>query len=179
MTGPAIVWYRDDLRVSDHPALHAASNAHAPVCLHLRARRQGAWPSAARGRGALVAGAVTARPAGEPARAGASLVLRKGPAPKVIAALAREIDAERTGTRSRNRRIGPWPIRSPRRSARSVSPRNAFPAICWPRRTRSATRRTGACACSRRSGGGAGARRSAKAAAGAEAAERRAQPRQR
>lgn len=28
---PGIVWYRDDLRVSDHPALHAASNTHASV----------------------------------------------------------------------------------------------------------------------------------------------------
>ena len=67
---PGIVWYRDDLRISDHPALKAASNAHASVvCIYvLDDKAPGA--SAARGRGALVAGAVTARPAGEPAQAG-------------------------------------------------------------------------------------------------------------
>ena len=66
---PAIVWFRDDLRVSDHPALHAASNTHAPAVVPLRARREGAGPPAAWRRGALVAGAVAARPASEPAEA--------------------------------------------------------------------------------------------------------------
>jgi len=28
---PIIVWYRDDLRLSDHPALHAAAKMGAPV----------------------------------------------------------------------------------------------------------------------------------------------------
>ncbi|WP_409363620.1 deoxyribodipyrimidine photo-lyase [Bradyrhizobium sp. AUGA SZCCT0431] len=28
---PAIVWYREDLRLSDHPALHTAANTQAPV----------------------------------------------------------------------------------------------------------------------------------------------------
>jgi len=33
---PRIVWFRDDLRLSDHPALHAASSAGAPViCLYI------------------------------------------------------------------------------------------------------------------------------------------------
>ena len=33
---PRIVWFRDDLRLSDHPALHAASRAGAPViCLYV------------------------------------------------------------------------------------------------------------------------------------------------
>jgi len=32
MTGrPIIVWFRDDLRLSDHPALHAADKTGAPV----------------------------------------------------------------------------------------------------------------------------------------------------
>ncbi|TKW73463.1 MAG: deoxyribodipyrimidine photo-lyase, partial [Bradyrhizobium icense] len=32
MTSPKaiIVWFRDDLRLSDHPALHAAAKAKAP-----------------------------------------------------------------------------------------------------------------------------------------------------
>ena len=34
---PCIVWFRDDLRLSDHPALHAASNMQRPViCLYVR-----------------------------------------------------------------------------------------------------------------------------------------------
>ena len=33
---PVIVWFRDDLRLSDHPALHAASRSGAPViCLYV------------------------------------------------------------------------------------------------------------------------------------------------
>ena len=33
---PCIVWFRDDLRLSDHPALHAASKCGAPViCLYV------------------------------------------------------------------------------------------------------------------------------------------------
>src|SRR5215471_14057187 len=33
---PCIVWFRDDLRLSDHPALHAAASTGAPViCLYV------------------------------------------------------------------------------------------------------------------------------------------------
>jgi len=33
---PVIVWFRDDLRLSDHPALHEAAKAGAPVvCLYV------------------------------------------------------------------------------------------------------------------------------------------------
>src|SRR3981189_3961555 len=33
---PCIVWFRDDLRVSDHPALHAASKAgRRVICLYV------------------------------------------------------------------------------------------------------------------------------------------------
>lgn len=37
MTPPScIVWFRDDLRLSDHPALHAASRTGGPViCLYV------------------------------------------------------------------------------------------------------------------------------------------------
>jgi len=95
---PHIVWFRDDLRLSDHPALHAASRAGAPVIgLYVLDQQN----DAKRGPGA--------RPLGGAARwwlaqslrslqqslqsAGLSLVLRQGPAAKVIAALARETDA--------------------------------------------------------------------------------------
>ena len=33
---PSIVWFRDDLRVADHPALHAAAERDAPlVCVYV------------------------------------------------------------------------------------------------------------------------------------------------
>ncbi|MGB6635008.1 MAG: deoxyribodipyrimidine photo-lyase, partial [Bradyrhizobium sp.] len=33
---PCIVWFRDDLRLSDHPALHAAAaTKHPMICLYV------------------------------------------------------------------------------------------------------------------------------------------------
>jgi deoxyribodipyrimidine photo-lyase len=90
---PAIVWYRDDLRVSDHPALLAASDAHAPVvCIYvLDNKAPGVRPLGGATRWWL-AQSLRALQASLRER-GASLVLRKGSAPKVIAALARETEA--------------------------------------------------------------------------------------
>ena len=96
---PAIVWFRDDLRLSDHPALSAAAASGAPViCLYVL---EDAPPAR---------GAAGARPLGGAARwwlaqslralreqlhlAGALLVLRRGTAAKIIAIMARETDAE-------------------------------------------------------------------------------------
>jgi deoxyribodipyrimidine photo-lyase len=93
---PCIVWFRDDLRLSDHYALHAASNTGAPtICLYVLDE---------------VSGAPNARPLGGAARwwlaqslqalqkslhsIGAALVLRKGPTARIIAELARETNAE-------------------------------------------------------------------------------------
>jgi deoxyribodipyrimidine photo-lyase len=90
---PCIVWFRDDLRLSDHPALHAASNTGAPViCLYV-------FDELAR----------NARPLGGAARwwlsqslralqksleaIGSPLVLRRGSTAEVIAELARRADA--------------------------------------------------------------------------------------
>ena len=171
---PIIVWFRDDLRLSDHPALHAAAKDARAGCLPLRARRGERRAPAARRRGALVAGAVAARPAGEPAISGGlSWCCGRERRPEVIAALAREIGRRErcTGTRSRRRRIGPWPIRSPRRLARSMSSRSASPAICWsvaepdPQQGEPRPARVHAVLAA-----GAGAGRSAKTAAGAEEA---------
>ncbi|MDB5578157.1 MAG: deoxyribodipyrimidine photolyase [Bradyrhizobium sp.] len=91
---PRIGWFRDDLRLSDHPALHAASSTGAPViCLyvldevsHAQLRPLGGaarWWLAQSLR-ALQAGLTSL---------GSNLVLRRGPAAKVIAALARETGA--------------------------------------------------------------------------------------
>jgi deoxyribodipyrimidine photo-lyase len=95
---PCIVWFRDDLRLSDHPALHAASKSGRPViCLYVFDEASEALR------------APDARPPGGAARwwlaqslralreslgsIGASLVLRKGPAAMIIGTLARETGA--------------------------------------------------------------------------------------
>jgi deoxyribodipyrimidine photo-lyase len=95
---PCIVWFRDDLRLSDHPALHAAANTGAPViCLYVLDEVSGPLR------------APNWRPPGGAARwwlaqslralqvslasLGATLVLRRGPAAETIAELARQTGA--------------------------------------------------------------------------------------
>jgi deoxyribodipyrimidine photo-lyase len=89
-----LVWYRDDLRLSDHVALHAAAKSHASVAFVyvLDDRAPGIRPLGGAARWWL-AQSLRALQASLRQR-GASLVLRKGSAPAVIAALAREIGAE-------------------------------------------------------------------------------------
>jgi deoxyribodipyrimidine photo-lyase len=88
---PVIVWFRDDLRLSDHPALSAAAKSGRPVI------------------GLYVLDEESVRPLGGAARwwlaqslcrlqaslkaAGADLVLRRGAAAKVISEVARAADA--------------------------------------------------------------------------------------
>ena len=95
---PCIVWFRDDLRLSDHPALRAASETGRPViCLYvfdeaseaLRAPSARPLGGAARWWLAQSLRALRTRLAS----LGASLVLRKGPAARIIADLARETEA--------------------------------------------------------------------------------------
>ena len=95
---PCIVWFRDDLRLSDHPALHAAVLTGAPViCLYVLDEESPALR------------APNARPPGGAARwwlahslralqqslaaIGSRLVLRKGPAARIITEIARETGA--------------------------------------------------------------------------------------
>lgn len=88
---PCIVWFRDDLRLSDHPALHAAAKTGAPViCLYVF-DEQSARPLGGAARWWL-AQSLRALQASL-ASMGAALVLRRGPAAKVIAGLARETGA--------------------------------------------------------------------------------------
>jgi deoxyribodipyrimidine photo-lyase len=93
---PRIVWFRDDLRLSDHHALHAASQTGAPtLCLYVFDEVSDA-PNARRLGGATrwwLAQSLRALQKGL-GSIGASLVLRKGSAAKVIAELARESGAE-------------------------------------------------------------------------------------
>ena len=91
---PCIVWFRDDLRLSDHPALHEAARAGAPViCLYVLDESP---PSPARPLGGAarwwLAQSLRALQASLEA-IGASLVLRKGPAAPIIVELARESGA--------------------------------------------------------------------------------------
>jgi deoxyribodipyrimidine photo-lyase len=91
---PCIVWFRDDLRLSDHPALHAAAQTGAPViCLYVfdQPDRSGARPLGGAARWWL-AQSLRALQASLHA-IGSSLVLRRGSAATIITALAREAGA--------------------------------------------------------------------------------------
>ncbi|MCA1541499.1 deoxyribodipyrimidine photo-lyase [Bradyrhizobium sp. NBAIM32] len=91
MTPPVIVWFRDDLRLSDHPALHAAATSGAPVlCLYVLDEAAGRAPGgAARWWLAQSLRALGA----EIAARGGSLVLRRGSAAKVIPEVVRQSGA--------------------------------------------------------------------------------------
>jgi deoxyribodipyrimidine photo-lyase len=95
MTAPApvIVWFRDDLRLSDHPALHAASKTGAPViCLYvLDDEVPKARPLGGAARWWL---AQSLRALDESLTSlGQRLVLRKGESAAIIIDLARETQA--------------------------------------------------------------------------------------
>ena len=92
---PCIVWFRDDLRLSDHPALHAASKTGAPViCLYVFDEARDVPNMRPLGGAARWWLAQSLRMLQESLNAiGSSLVLRQGPAAKIIAALARETHA--------------------------------------------------------------------------------------
>ncbi|WP_025157412.1 cryptochrome/photolyase family protein [Leifsonia aquatica] len=91
--GPVVVWFRDDLRVADNPALRAAADSGRPVlCLYV-------WDEESEG---LRAPGGAARwwlhhslgALGEELdRLGATLTLRRGPAEREIAAVLRETGA--------------------------------------------------------------------------------------
>ncbi|MGY3690503.1 deoxyribodipyrimidine photo-lyase [Bradyrhizobium sp. USDA 3240] len=95
---PVIVWFRDDLRLSDHPALHEAASRGAPVVgLYIRDDESRAlMPPAVRPLGGATRWwlAQSLRALRKSCEAiGGTLVLRTGPAASVIAALARDINA--------------------------------------------------------------------------------------
>jgi deoxyribodipyrimidine photo-lyase len=91
---PSLVWFRDDLRLSDHPALNAAARSGRPVlCLYvLDDRSRGVRPLGGAARWWLAQSLRSLQSSlGE---RGATLVLRRGAAAQVVAEVAREIDAE-------------------------------------------------------------------------------------
>ncbi|WP_159013085.1 deoxyribodipyrimidine photo-lyase [Acidisoma sp. S159] len=97
-SGPAIVWYRRDLRVNDHAPLRAAAKAHGfvlPVFV-LDDEGPGGWKAGAASQWWLhhslerLAEGLRAR--------GADLLLRRGPRVSTILTLAREVDAAEVHT---------------------------------------------------------------------------------
>jgi deoxyribodipyrimidine photo-lyase len=90
---PTIVWFRDDLRLADHPALVAAARAGSPVlCLFvLDEESVGLRPPGGASRWWL-AGSLRAL-ARSLERIGGRLVLRRGPASRIVPALAAEVGA--------------------------------------------------------------------------------------
>jgi deoxyribodipyrimidine photo-lyase len=92
---PCLVWFRDDLRLSDHPALHAAAATKRPViCLYVldeTSRQAGARPIGGAARWWL---AQSLRALEKRLGAvGVQLLLRKGSAARIITDLARETGA--------------------------------------------------------------------------------------
>jgi deoxyribodipyrimidine photo-lyase len=90
---PVIVWFRNDLRVSDHPALHAAAAEGRPIVplYVLDDVAPGAWRMGGASRWWLN-GSLECLSAALAER-GVSLVLRRGEAARIIVDLARETDA--------------------------------------------------------------------------------------
>jgi deoxyribodipyrimidine photo-lyase len=93
---PVIVWFRDDLRLSDHPALHAAVAIGAPViCLYVYDEGSPALkPPRPLGGAARWWLAQSLRALDSDLRKrGAQLLLRRGAAAKVIASMAQDTQA--------------------------------------------------------------------------------------
>jgi deoxyribodipyrimidine photo-lyase len=92
-TSPCIVWFRDDLRLADHPALQAAARTGLPViCLYVFDEQSGGpRPLGGAARWWLAQSLRALQNSLD--RLGSRLVLRKGSAPRVIAELARETGA--------------------------------------------------------------------------------------
>ena len=94
MARPILLWFTRDLRLADHPALVAAVRTGRPIAavFVLDDVSPGSWARGAASRwflaGALesLAGAIAAR--------GGRLLLRRGPADRAVAELARALEAE-------------------------------------------------------------------------------------
>ena len=100
---PTLVWFRDDLRVADHPALAEAAKTGRPViCLYVLDETPALRPLGAAARWWL-AGSLRAMSEAL-AKRGAALVLRRGPALEIVAKLAKESGATAVHW---NRRYGP------------------------------------------------------------------------
>ena len=93
---PCIVWFRDDLRLSDHPALHAAAATGRPViCLYVLDQTSQQGGARAIGGAARWWLAQSLRALQKSLAAlDVPLLLRKGPAARIIPDIARESRAD-------------------------------------------------------------------------------------
>ncbi len=92
-TPPVIVWFREDLRLSDHSALDGAANTGAPViCLYVLDQSPSLRPPGAAARWWL---AQSLRALASSLQTiGGTLLLRRGPAATVVSEVAREVQAK-------------------------------------------------------------------------------------
>ena len=96
---PCIVWFRDDLRLSDHPALHFAAARGGPVIPvyvfdeESPALRPPQWRPLGGAARWWLAQSLKSLQAGLAAR-GSMLILRKGSAAKIIAQFAQDVGAD-------------------------------------------------------------------------------------
>ena len=106
MTTPIIVWFRQDLRLSDNPALAAAASGGPVVPVYiLDDDTPGDWRPGGASRWWLHHS--LAALAADLKRLGAPLVLRRGPADTVLPGLAAETGAAAV---TWNRRYEPWAV---------------------------------------------------------------------
>ena len=92
-SSPIIVWFRESLRLSDHPALYTAAMPGTPVvCSYVDDQESPALRPLGGATRWWLAQSLRALQ-GELHTLGAELVIRRGPAAKVISALARETGA--------------------------------------------------------------------------------------
>jgi deoxyribodipyrimidine photo-lyase len=93
LTQPAVVWFRDDLRLSDHAALHAAAATQRPlICLYvLDEESEGLRPLGGAARWWLAQSLRSLAASLEPL--GQRLVLRRGRAADVVPAVTAEAGA--------------------------------------------------------------------------------------
>lgn len=90
----ALVWFRRDLRLDDHPALQAALRAgHAPVPVYIHAPEEEApWTPGAASK-VWLDRALRALQA-DLRKLGSNLIIRRGPSTETLLALAKECEAE-------------------------------------------------------------------------------------
>jgi len=122
-----IVWYRQDLRVHDQPALAAAARAGGPVVpVYVWAPEEaGEWAPGAASRWWLHGSLASL--GGELGARGARLTLRQGTAATALAALAREAGAARVVC---SRAYEPWALRQEEAVRRALAgARVAFEAL--------------------------------------------------
>lgn len=95
MTEHAIIWFRRDLRLGDHPALQAALDAKLrPVCVYIDdPAGEGNWPAGAASRAWLRRSLASL--AAALAKRGSRLILRAGDSAAVLQSLCQEIGADR------------------------------------------------------------------------------------